>query len=439
MSRERSSCASTRWSAAHKRWGGERGGRPWLCTGCRPLFPLGGGETYPRGVKPCGGNDKGHMPTLATSVREAAARLEAVIRRVCGACGNACCHQGTMMGRADAQRLYKGLLLEPGLAARVEEGLAGRAGELRAELAAVAQVAEILRRSSGPERRPPLEALDEALQEWQDFCDLLERPGPLTQERLHEVLRFPAIRANALRALREFPGAVEALAAQDPRAWPASGAGPRAPQPFFRENGRRMSAPRCLFHAPAGCLAEAWKPAKCANFFCAGDPNVLEAVAQEMGFEDFVRANFAVLSPDQVLRYVETELRLGRQYVEPKIILEPNTALREALPTLLRGGFAAVETRVEESNFMWSTEEAHTRLGALPPNVAYLVETDQIDGGALYELAVALDRLRIEGTPPAFYLIARRLADRSFLPHPMWADRMMSQPLGFLDLIAVEV
>ncbi len=379
------------------------------------------------------------MPSLATAVREAAARLEAVIRRVCGACGNACCHQGTMMGSADAQRLYKGLLLEPGLAARVEEGLAARAGELGAELAIVAQVALILRGSSEPERRTKLEALQEALEEWRDFCELLERPGPLTQERLQQVLRFPAIRANTLRSLREFPGAVEALAAQEARDGTTSPTGPGALRPFFRENGRRMSAPRCLFHAPDGCLAGAWKPAKCANFFCAGDPNVLEAVAQEMDFEDFVRANFAVLSPDQVLRYVETELRLGRQYVEPKIILEPNTALREALPALLRSGFVAVESRVEESSFMWSTEEAHRRLGALPPSVAYLVETDQVDGGALYELAVALDRLRIEGTPPAFYLLAQRLSEHSFLPHPMWADRMMSQPLGFLDLIAVEV
>lgn len=376
---------------------------------------------------------------MAKSAREAAARLEAVIRRVCGACGNACCHQGTMMGSADVRRLYKGLLLEPALAARVEQGLAARAGELRAELAAVAQVAEILEGSAGPERRVQLEALQQSLQEWRDFCDLLERPGPLTQARLQDVLRFSAIRANVLRLLREFPGAVEALAAQEPTPGPAAQAGPGAERHFFRENGRRMSAPRCLFHGADGCLAGTWKPAKCANFFCVGDPNVLEAVAQEMDFEDFVRANFAVLSPSQVLRYVETELRLGRQYVEPKIILEPNTALREALPALLRNGFAAVETRVEESNFMWSTEEAHTRLGALPPNVAYLVETDQLDGGALYELAVALDRLRIEGTPPAFYLLAHRLAERSFLPHPLWADRIMSQPLGFLDLIATEV
>jgi hypothetical protein len=394
------------------------------------------------------------MPTLATSAREAAAQLEAVIQRVCGACGNACCHQGTMMGSADARRLYKGLLLEPALASRVEQGLAARARELREELAAVVQVAEILEGSAGLDRRPQLEALRRRLEEWRDFCDRLERPGPVTMERLQDALRFSAIRANALRALREFPGAVEALTAAEPTPLPPSRGGrgesiptPLPPslsgrgakRPFFRENGRRLSAPRCLFHAADGCLAGPWKPAKCANFFCTGAPNVLEAIAQEMAFDDFVRANCAVMTPDQVLRYVETELRLGRDFVEPKIILEPNTALREALLAALRGHFDAVETRVEENNFMWSTEEAHTRLGALPPNVAYVVETDLIDGGALYELAVALDRLRVAGTPPAFYLLAQRLAPRSFLPHPMWADRIMSQPLGFLDLIVVEV
>jgi hypothetical protein len=166
---------------------------------------------------------------------------------------------------------------------------------------------------------------------------------------------------------------------------------------------------------------------------------VLEAIAAAMPFDDFVRANFTVMTPDQVLRYVETELRLGRDFVEPKIIVGANTGLREALPATLRGSFVAVETRAVENNFMWSTGEAHVKLGALPPNVAYVVETDQIDGGALYELAVALDQLRIEGTAPAFYLLAQTLAERSFMAHPLWADRMMSQPLGFLDLIAVEV
>lgn len=367
------------------------------------------------------------MASLASTIREAEAQLQAVILRVCGACGNACCHQGTMMGSADARRLYKGLLLDARLAARVEAGLQERAAELREELTAVVQVAEVLESSAGPERRPQLEALRQRLQEWREFCDRLEQPGPITMVRLGDILRYSAIRSNALRALREFPGAVEALSAQ------------ASAHPSFRPNGRRMSAPRCLFHTTDGCLAGQWKPAKCANFFCAGEPNVLEAVAQEMPFDQFVRANFTVMTPDQVLRYVELELRLGREYVEPKIILEPNTALREALLAALRESFDAVEVREEGSSFMWSTGEAHTKLGALPPNVAYVVETDQIDGGALYELAVALDRLRVAGTPPAFYLLAKRLADRTFLDHPMWADRMMSQPLGFVDLIAVEV
>lgn len=367
------------------------------------------------------------MSALVASVKEAGERLAQIIERVCGSCGNACCHQGTMMGSADLRRLYKGMLLEPELAATVEGGLRRRGRDLREELAALEQVTEILRSTLPAERRRDLILLEEQLAGWRDFCDRLDRPGPLTMERLNYLLRFSAIRANTLRVLREFPGAVEALSARALR------------PPAFHANGRRMTAPHCLFLLSEGCLAGPWKPAKCANFYCAGEPNVLEEVAREMPFEEFVLANFRSMTPDQVLRYVEIELALGREFVEPKIIVEPNTALREALVAALRGHFAAVEIRSEPAPFMWSTTEAQTRLEALPAQVAYVIETEATDGGALYEIAVALDRLRAAGKPPAFYLLVGHLGEHSFFPHPMWSDRMMSQPLGFLDLIAVEL
>ncbi|HEY3396522.1 MAG TPA: hypothetical protein VGM19_02585 [Armatimonadota bacterium] len=367
------------------------------------------------------------MDTLAQSVREAAGRLATIIEQICGGCGNACCHQGTMMGSADLRRLYKGMHLDAALRARVTTGLRTRGRELREELAALEQVAEVLQRTVTAEQRPELGVLGERLEEWRDFCDHLDTFDPLDLDSLSYLLRFSAIRSNALRLLRGFPGAVEAVAART------------SPAACFRADGRRLSAPRCLFHVADGCLAGVWKPAKCANFFCAGEPNVLAEVAREMPFDDFVQANFVPLSPDQVLRHVELELRLGREFVDPKVIIAPNTALRQALLAALREHFLAVEVKQDAGPFMWSTGEAEIKLGALPPNVAYVIEAESVDGGALYELAVALDRLRVAGTPPAFYLLAKTLSGPTFMPHPMWTDRLMSQPLGFLDLIAVEV
>ncbi|MCK4323310.1 MAG: hypothetical protein KAW89_02175, partial [Armatimonadetes bacterium] len=61
-----------------------------------------------------------------------------------------------------------------------------------------------------------------------------------------------------------------------------------------------------------------------------------------------------------------------------------------------------------------------------------------VDGGALYELAVSLDHLRIEGKSLPFYLFADRLSPPTALTHPLWADEVMSQPLGALDLYAIE-
>ncbi len=367
------------------------------------------------------------MATLASSVRQAAAQLEDIIERVCGACGNTCCHQGTMMGSADLRRLYKGILLEPEVGTRLQNGLRSRAQELRRELAAVEEVAQALTDSHLPDKQAELALLEERLADWRDFCDRLENPLELNLENLSFLLRFSALRSNALRVLREFPGAAQALAQRG------------GPEASFLPGGRRLSAPRCLFLISQGCLAGIWKPAKCANFFCTGQPNLLDEIAQQMSFEEFVRGNFRAFSPDQVLRYVEIELGLGREFVEPKIIVEPNRALREGLLSALEEHFIAVEVKAESGPFMWSIAEAHTRLSALPPTVAYVIESEQIDGGALYELAVALDRLRIAGTPPAFYLLAEQLTRRSFIPHPLWADQEISQPLGFLDLLAVEL
>jgi hypothetical protein len=366
------------------------------------------------------------VDVLAGSVRQFSQQLLDVVERVCGACGKTCCHQGTMMGSADLRRLYKGMWLDPLLRADLEAGLYQRGGELRAELEAIEQITGILERAEGADHGSELSLLRDRLAEWRRFCDRLESREEWTLESLGYLLRFSAIRSNVLRVLREFPGALEALSAHADL------------QGLMHAGGRRTAPPRCLFLGPSGCLAREWKPAKCANFFCAGQPNLLAEVTAEMSFEDFVRANFCTMTPHEVLRYIELELQLGRDFVEPKVLVQPNAALREALEKTLAEQFVAVEWRKESGPFMWSTTEAHTKLGALPANVAYVREADEVSGGGLYELAVALDRLRVEGIPPAFYLLASRLSDKSFLPHPMWTDQMMSQPLGFLDLIAVD-
>lgn len=366
------------------------------------------------------------MDALAELVNQRRQQLLDVVERVCGACGKTCCHQGTMMGSTDLRRLHKGLQLDPRLRARLGAGLRQRGGELRTELEAMEQIARLLERADSGEKGAELELLRERLDEWRRFCDRLESPEEWTFEGLGLLLRFSAIRANVLRVLREFPGAVEALANH------------AALGGLLHAGGRRMAPPACLFLGTEGCLAEGWKPAKCANFFCAGEPNLLAEITAEMGFEDFVRANFRTMSPNEVLSYVELELALGREFLEPKVLIQPNAGLAEALDRLLRLQFVAVESRREAGPFMWSTAEAYGRLCKLPPTVAYVVEADEVSGGGLYELAVALDRLRVEGTPPAFYLRAERLSESSFLPHPLWADQMMSQPLGFLDLIVVE-
>ncbi len=78
---------------------------------------------------------------LGEAVKAASQKLDGIIDRVCGACGNSCCHQGTMMGSQDLLRLHKGILLEEGREQILREGLKRRAAELRADLAALEQVA----------------------------------------------------------------------------------------------------------------------------------------------------------------------------------------------------------------------------------------------------------------------------------------------------------
>ncbi len=365
------------------------------------------------------------MDSMPDQVRQANGTLDAVIDRVCGACENSCCHQGTMMGSQDLRRLYKGLRLEPGREQILRSGLRKRGQELAADLEVVRKVLNLIRTSLPDCGRGDIQGLEERITDWQDFCDNLMGEIDLSYEGLSRLLFFSAIRSNCLRTLRQFEGAQSALVNFSRGV--AS----------FRLSGRRIAAPRCLFHY-GGCLAGRWKPVKCANFFCTGTPNVLKEIANEMSFDDFVLGNCTVLSADEVTEAVQLELDLGRKYVEPKIVVGLSPAAMEQLTGRIEHVFERVMWDKEAGPFMWSTHEARDVLGALPETEALVAVYHTAGGAALYELAVALDGLRAAGTPPAFYLFIDHIAAPSPLAHPLWADEMMSQPLGGLDLYVIE-
>jgi hypothetical protein len=72
-------------------------------------------------------------------------------------------------------------------------------------------------------------------------------------------------------------------------------------------------------------------------------------------------------------------------------------------------------------------------LAEIRPHAARVEVYDRLDANALYELALALDRIQLRDEHPCFVLSARELR-RAPMPHPMWDDQMMSQPLGALDM-----
>lgn len=367
------------------------------------------------------------MMTLAGSVKTARETLEAIIDRVCGACGNKCCYQGTMMGSQDLRRLQVGLLLEEGREQKLRDGLRRRSAELRVDLQTIEKVAKLLRETLPAEREPELQVLDERLEDWREFCDFLKSDWEITYENLTYLLRFSAIRHNALRVLREFPDAQATLI----RLASQEGAS-------FRSSGRRVTAPRCLFDV-AGCLAGLWKPAKCANFFCVGEPNVLREISCQMSFDEFVLGNFRTTSGEQVLEAIASEHRLGSEYVSPKIIVGASENLVKRAVQLLDSVYSMVEVkRRNDTHFMLSTDEAYTILKALPKDMAYVLMHRSVDSGALYELGVALDRLRVAGATLPFYLFATEFRQPAVLSHPLWTDEVMSQPLGAVDLYVVE-
>ncbi len=363
---------------------------------------------------------------LVAKVAEARARREEVIARVCGACGNKCCHEMTMMGSQDLRRLLKGMRLDPDLDRRLRAGLRQRALELEADLAAVDRVASLLEAAATEEQQDDLEELRGHMQQWRDFIQFLRSDFPPAMDEMRRLMYFSAIRSNTLNCLGRFPGAQGALVTLSQG------------EASFRFSGRRLAPPWCLYYVePDGCLAGDWKPAKCANFFCTGDPNLLAEMRQALSFDDFVLSNFTVASLDRFLRHLELERSLGADFVEPKIVLGISEwELGEIRKTLEAAG-VQVQTENLGGRGMRSASEVETSLAALPPSAARIEVYDSTDGNALYELALGLDRIRLRDEHPGLVLVAGELGPAP-MSHPMWEDEMMSQPLGALDLYVLE-
>ncbi|MDI9583066.1 MAG: hypothetical protein QM473_02455 [Acidobacteriota bacterium] len=366
------------------------------------------------------------MDELSTRATECEARVREIVQRVCGACGDSCCHQGTMVGSHDALRVIKGMALEPGRAGAVRDGLRERARELTADLDTLRAVRDLLRAANLGDQQQR-DHLDSLIQQWEDFVTFISGPWDATPESLDEMLKFAGIRALVLRAIAAFPGGHSALAN-----FAKEGSS-------FRFRGRRIAPPRCLFHsATRGCTLGRWKPGKCANFFCTGDPNILQELRSALSFERFVLGNSMVLSSQQAVALVKSELGLGHEYVEPKVFIQlPDEQFDEIRAALADSYGELAPLRLPAGRCMLSVSEWDELLAPLEHGGAAAVRCGSMEGAALYELAIALDLRRAQGIALPFVLVVDELAPEGPFPHPLWSDQQMSQPLGALDLFVI--
>lgn len=332
-----------------------------------------------------------------------------------------------MMGTQGLRRLHKGLLLDPAFGQRLRQGLGLRAEEVRADLQVAEKVAVLLAETKlGEDDRERLGELQRRLDDLRDFVQYLNSDYPMTQEGMSRLLLYSAVRSNLLRCLRGFPGGEAALATL------SRGVS------SFKFRGRKLAPPRCIFHHDA-CLAEAWKPIKCASFFCASDPNLLARCRQEMTFDEFVLANVRLSDAECVKRLVGLENELGQVYWEPKVIIGPEANAAEFDEEIIGVVREArqVQVRRESGRFMKATREVLDEVGTLPEGQNVIHTCSSVDGAALYELAVAMDQARGAEWHGGFMLLTEELVEHSFLPHPLWEDEVISQPLGGLEIYLV--
>ena len=344
-------------------------------------------------------------------------KLTRLIAAVCGSCEKSCCHHGTMMGSQDLRRLRKGLLATPDFARRFFAGLQRRLDEVQADIQQLWELCEVIDAT----RQVSTTQLRLLLTEWESFVGEARAVETADMDGLRRLLLFSAKRSGALRAVRAIPGAADVLQVMGPR-------------PALRFQRRRLPADRCLFHYD-GCLAEDWKPAKCASFFCPAEPGLMGEVFAAMRFDDFVKANVRTLPAEELIRLVELEAQLGDEYLSSKVILGRLT-LVEGLTEVLHANGIACEVRRYAGGLMLSRQE----LLALSPgrrSTLGVLACDGVSGAALYEIGMAAADAAREQPGRAWYVVARSLVPSSPMPHPLWQDRAMSQPIGALEMYMV--
>ena len=361
---------------------------------------------------------------LTDRVLGATEEFVAIRDRVCGACEYSCCHSGTMVGQHGVRRALKGIELKPELGPAIREAMRVRAEELKADLDTIRKVTELLEMGFAAQMPAELAELKRLIAEWADFADFLGSDFELSYDNLRRVTEFTAVRANLLRGVGSFAGGHAAL---------ARFSGPGGSFTFRR---RRLAPPRCMFHRE-GCVLDRYKPIKCANFFCNGEPNLLAECQDQMTFDEFVLANMYVEPFAFVRQVVEQAGVLGPDYWEPLIAVPADKAQSDELLSLAHLREGRVELRQEPAGFYLSTEEVLHAIVATGRDNTVIYRAASVGGPALYELAVALQRAHNDGILGGFVLIAEGFAPSAFMPHPMWTDHMMSQPLGSLDIFAI--
>jgi hypothetical protein len=363
---------------------------------------------------------------LVDKVRDARERRDAIIGEVCGACENKCCQQMTMMGTQDLRRLIREMQLDEEFEQQVRAGLRKVADRLEIDLRVVQEVAELVSAASPAERRDDLRELSRSVEDWAEFVRWLRSDFAVEQSEMRQLVMFSAIRSNALNALASFPGGLGALVNMSGN------------EASFQFRGRRIAPPPCLLYLDeSGCICEEAKPAKCANFFCAGVPNLLEELRSALGFDDFVLANVTPASMERILRTIELERDLGPEYIEPKIILGASEDEIDDIARRMGQSGETVRLKRIERPGLRSAAEVGEELKNIPEGTGLIEVFPGINGNTLYELALALDRIRLRDEHPSFVLAATGLLATP-ASHPLWDDRMMAQPLGVLDLLCLD-
>jgi hypothetical protein len=135
---------------------------------------------------------------------------------------------------------------------------------------------------------------------------------------------------------------------------------------------------------------------------------------------------------------IELERDLGPEYIEPKIILGASEDEIDRIARRMGQSGETVRLKRIERPGLRSASEVEEQLKEIPQGTGLIEVFPGINGNTLYELALALDRIRLRDEHPSYVLAATGLQTTP-ASHPLWDDRMMAQPLGVLDLLVIDV